>query len=134
MSRFRERQVKRGELLGMNPSTASNRLRSDLLFDFVTKAGILCYRCKQPLTRDTFSIEHIESWVYSDKPLDTFFDLENITYSHRSCNYSNGGGDRTYESDDDRRAAKRDRDVKYRNQNREQLRNKRRARYAATGK
>ena len=72
--------------LGMNPATASGRLVKDLLFDFVTKARYVCYRCKNPLTRDTFSIEHIVPWLDSDDPLALFFNLDNVAYSHLSCN------------------------------------------------
>ncbi len=70
--------------LGINPSTASHRLVKDLLFSYVK--DIPCYRCSQPLTRDTFSIEHKEAWLNSDDPLKLFFDLENISYSHLACN------------------------------------------------
>lgn len=72
--------------LGMNPSTASNRLIKDLLFDFVIKAGHKCHRCGGDLERHTISIEHIEAWLDSDHPIEMFFDIQNIAYSHLSCN------------------------------------------------
>lgn len=74
--------------LGMNPSTASGRLVKDLLFDFVEKSGIKCYRCNGDLTRNTFSIEHKKPWLDSENPVELFFDLGNIAFSHLSCNAS----------------------------------------------
>jgi hypothetical protein len=73
------------EKLGMNPSTAAHRLRVDLLFDLAVKAGHTCFRCNQPLTRETFSIEHKVAWQSSEDPKATFFDLANIAYSHLAC-------------------------------------------------
>lgn len=79
---------KKNELLGMNSSTASGRLVKDLLFNFVDKSGIKCLRCGEKMTRDTFSVDHIESWQRSNNPTQSFFDLDNISYSHKSCNSS----------------------------------------------
>ena len=77
--------------LGMNYSTAANRLRSDLLYHFAIKFGHKCHRCSKDLTRETFSVEHIEPWLNSDDPVKNFFDISNIAFSHQSCNYSHGG-------------------------------------------
>jgi hypothetical protein len=78
--------MKKTAQLGMNPGTASQRLVKDLLFDFVQKAGHVCFRCGGELSRGDFSIEHKEPWLDSDDPLGLFFDLNNIAYSHRDCN------------------------------------------------
>lgn len=72
--------------LGMNPSTASNRLVKDLLFSLAVEAGHKCFQCGGVLTRDTFSIEHKTPWLHSDDPVKTYFDLGNIGFSHLSCN------------------------------------------------
>lgn len=72
--------------LGMNPSTAAHRLRMDLLFTFVLAAGHRCYRCGKSLTRETFSIDHIEPWRKASDPVRVFFDPANIAYSHVACN------------------------------------------------
>tara|TARA_B100001245_G_C22891839_1_gene429659 strand:- start:3040 stop:3405 length:366 start_codon:yes stop_codon:yes gene_type:complete len=72
--------------LGMNPSTAQGRLLKNLLFDFAIKAGHKCYRCGGELTRETFSIEHIIPWLNSDDPVELFFSIDNIAYSHLLCN------------------------------------------------
>lgn len=81
---------KRFAQLGVHYSTASNRLVKDLLFDFAVKAGHKCYRCNLDLTRDGFSIEHKIEWMDSDDPIDKFFDLDNIAFSHLKCNSSAG--------------------------------------------
>jgi len=79
------------EQLGMNPSTASNRLVKDLLFDFVVKAGKdTCFRCGEKVTRETLSIEHKEAWLDSSDPVKNFFSLDNIAYSHLACNTAAG--------------------------------------------
>ena len=73
--------------LGLNPGTASHRLVKDLLFKFVVDAGHTCFRCGLILTRDDFSIEHKEPWLDSAEPAVKFFDLSNIAFSHKVCNY-----------------------------------------------
>lgn len=70
----------------MNPSTASGRLVKDILFKFVTDAGYVCYQCGEPLTRETFSIEHKTPWLDSEDPIGLYFSMDNIDYSHKSCN------------------------------------------------
>lgn len=78
-----ERKTKQ---LGMNPGTASNRLLKDLLFEFVVQAGHKCHRCGEELIRESFSIEHITPWLDSKNPVELFFALDNIAYSHLKCN------------------------------------------------
>ena len=70
--------------LGMNPSTASGRLVKDLLFNFVK--GKLCCHCGTLMTRDNFSIEHVEPWLDSENPVERYFNIDNIDYAHLSCN------------------------------------------------
>lgn len=79
---------KRQLQLGINPSTAAQRLRTDLLFNFVQAAGHVCHRCGGALSRETFSIEHKTPWLDSNDPKKLFFALDNIAYSHQFCNYS----------------------------------------------
>jgi hypothetical protein len=80
--------MKKQNQLGMNPSTASQRLIKDLLFKFVSEAGHTCHQCGGELTRMNFSVEHKTPWLDSDDPVGMFFDLENVSFSHRSCNAS----------------------------------------------
>ena len=72
--------------LGMSFSTASNRLRKSILFMLVKKCGMdICYRCNQPIQSEAeMSIEHKKSWLGVSAEL--FWDLENIAFSHHSCN------------------------------------------------
>ena len=91
--------------LGMNPSTASGRLVKDLLFNFIELSGNICYRCGKPMTRDTFSIEHKKAWLDSDDPVKLYFDIENITYSHISCN-SSAARRFIHKTEDDRKKAR----------------------------
>jgi hypothetical protein len=72
--------------LGMPFGTASNKLRKLILFDLVTKyEGGICYRCFSKIeTVDEFSIEHKNPWFGVSSNL--FWDLENIAFSHISCN------------------------------------------------
>ncbi len=80
---------KRHVQLGMNPSTAQNRLVKDILFDFVVRMGEdKCFRCGSVVSRDDFSIEHKTAWLDSDEPQKLFFDLDNIAYSHMKCNFA----------------------------------------------
>ncbi len=72
--------------LGMDPGTAAGRLIKDLLFTFAIDAGHQCYRCCRPLTRTTFSVDHIKPWLNSPNPQEMFFDLKNIAFSHLACN------------------------------------------------
>jgi len=77
---------RRNSFLGMNYSTAASRLRKILLFKYVKLAGHgVCYRCGNKIESiDDFSIEHKEPWLYEDPNL--FWDLDNIAFSHMSCN------------------------------------------------
>lgn len=72
--------------LGMNPSTASGRLLKDLLFYYIPDKR--CYHCGKEITRQDFSIEHKIPWLDSENPVELFFNLDNISFSHLSCNIS----------------------------------------------
>lgn len=81
---------KKKEQLGMNPSTANHRLLKDILWRMVVDTGQDdCYVCQEKMTREDFSIEHKEPWLDTDDPVERFFDVDNIAFSHLSCNCSN---------------------------------------------
>ena len=85
--RHQEIAMKKRNQLGMNPSTASQRLARDLLYRYAVELHDLpCHHCNQRMTRETFSIEHIVPWLDSDDPVGLYFDLDNISFSHDSCN------------------------------------------------
>lgn len=75
---------KKHNQLGMNPSTASHRLLKDLLFSFIKDRP--CSKCGELMVRENFSVEHIMPWLDSSNPIELYFDLTNISYSHLSCN------------------------------------------------
>lgn len=77
---------KKAQQLGMNPSTASGRLLKDVLFKLAVDAGHKCFQCGELLTRESFSIEHKIPWLDSEDPQKLYFDLENIAFSHLTCN------------------------------------------------
>ena len=125
--------MKKQSQLGMNPGTATGRLIKDLLFNLVKDTP--CYHCGKPLTRDTFSIEHKVPWLDSDNPLKLFFDLDNISYSHHSCNSREGGKKGKYSSNEEKLAAKAAKNLEWRSsQSKEQRAARRREQYLRTGK
>ena len=83
----------KAEILGMPFGTASGRLRKLLLFDFAQKLNKdICFKCGNRIDNvEDFSIEHITTWQNSDSPIKTFFDIENIAFSHLKCNSVNRG-------------------------------------------
>lgn len=78
----------KAQLLGMPWGTAQSKLRKALIFHLAGQLGMLdCYRCQEEIDDiDDFSIEHIQSWQQAEEPLDAFFDVENIAFSHLRCN------------------------------------------------
>jgi len=83
-------KAKKTKQLGMNPSTASNRLKKLLLFSFAKKLKVnWCYQCGSEITRASkMTVEHKTPWLDSADPAGNFFDLDNIAFSHASCNYA----------------------------------------------
>ena len=81
---------KREKQLGMSIGTASNRLRKKILFDLVKKTNQdNCYRCNKKITDiSNLTIEHKVRWLDSKNPIELFFDLDNIAFSHSKCNVS----------------------------------------------
>ena len=78
----------KADALGMPIGTASNRLRKMILFSLVCQLELnTCHQCgKEILSVGDLSIEHKEPWLQADDPVTSFFDLDNIAFSHLSCN------------------------------------------------
>lgn len=78
------------ELLGADYGKLNHQLRSKFIFSLVQRTGRdICYRCGQKIeSLDEFSIEHKESYVNKDSETakKLYFDMNNITFSHLSCN------------------------------------------------
>ena len=79
---------RKDEQLGMPFGTASGKLRKKVLFHLLQKFELnVCVRCSETINNeDDLSMEHIEPWLDSDDPVKLFFDLNNIAFSHLSCN------------------------------------------------
>ena len=79
---------KKNELqLGMSRGKAQHILRVMITFDLVKKCGLdNCYRCGRKIESVAeFSIDHKKAWLDVDVSL--FWDLGNIAFSHKTCNY-----------------------------------------------
>lgn len=72
----------------MSLGKASHILRRKVLFSLVQKLNEdICFRCKKKiLNASELSIEHKEDYLDSSNPIELFFDLDNITFSHIKCN------------------------------------------------
>ena len=89
----RSNKVKQKQL-GMDYGTATNRLKKRLLFDFAIKLNMQwCFRCGAEIKnlRD-FSLDHKIPWLHNKEPKKLFWDLDNIAFSHLSCNSRDSRG------------------------------------------
>lgn len=82
--------------LGMAVSTARSRLYKELIFSLTKECGKNnCYRCgKQIESSEDFTVDHKTDWRYKEDANELFFDLDNIAFSHHSCNSACVGGRR----------------------------------------
>lgn len=76
------------KLLGVHPGSAQRKLSKSIEFSLVIETERdTCYRCGEKITKDEeFTIEHMESWMASDNPIEKYYGLSNIAFSHRKCN------------------------------------------------
>lgn len=81
---------KKADQLGMPIGTATHQLRKIIMFNMMGKLNLnMCFQCGKKIESvDQLSIEHKTPWLDSSNPLDLFFDLDNIAFSHLSCNIS----------------------------------------------
>lgn len=81
---------KKSDLLGENFSTASSKLKKLIMFDLIQKLELdTCYRCSLKIENvETLSVEHTVSWQSADDPVQSFYDLDKIAFSHLKCNIS----------------------------------------------
>lgn len=84
--------VKKTQQLGMPHGTASNRMRKSLLWKYIKLAGHdVCFQCGQKINSEAdLSIEHKTPWLDSENPVELYFDLDNIAFSHLTCNIKAG--------------------------------------------
>lgn len=100
---------KKAKALGMSYGAAANKLRKMLLFSLVCEAGKnFCYRCGgEILTHADLSIEHKNPWMQAADPVESFFDLNNVAFSHLACNSAAASRpNKVYDSSSEQRKAK----------------------------
>lgn len=90
MSKLSDKKKK--EQLGMAQGTARNKLVKMLLFQMAKELDKdVCHQCSEKIESiDNFSIEHKTPWLDSKNPVELYFDLDNIAFSHHSCNIKAG--------------------------------------------
>ena len=68
--------------------TARNRLNKLIMFSLMKEVGKdVCFQCGEKIDDiDHLSIEHKTPWLHSENASELFFDLDNIAFSHLSCN------------------------------------------------
>lgn len=79
---------KKNRLLGMPHGTACAKLRKAILFHLLQKFNMnTCFQCGQTISEiNTLSIEHKQPWQQATNSRQSFFDLDNIAFSHLRCN------------------------------------------------
>ena len=90
-----QQQQRNSARIGMNISTANSRLRKMIMWDLILETDRnWCFRCGKKIKDiSDLSIDHKQPWRAADDPKTSFFDLNNIAFSHFSCNTgANGGG------------------------------------------
>lgn len=72
----------------MPQGTAANKLRKSILFSLLKISNLnICFQCNEEIKDiSELSIEHKIPWLDSENPKELFFDLNNIAFSHLSCN------------------------------------------------
>lgn len=92
---MKKSKLEKDTKLGMKFGTANNRLKKEIMFALVVECNKnICFKCGSLIENSAeFSIEHKRAWLRADNPKETFFDLNNIAFSHLKCNRqeSNGG-------------------------------------------
>ena len=83
-----ENNAKKAKQLGMPFGTATARLRKIVLFDLLKRYNEnICFRCTKEIeTVEELSLEHKKPWL--DIDVELFWDTNNVTFSHLSCNSS----------------------------------------------
>jgi 5-methylcytosine-specific restriction endonuclease McrA len=89
---YQKYKEKRDGLLEMGHRKATNILDRMIMLNMAQKLGKdVCFRCGNKIENlKDFSVEHKIPWLDAENPKETFFDLDNIAFSHLSCNKSAG--------------------------------------------
>ncbi len=80
---------KKSEQIGMPIGKAAHKLRRAIIYHLAKKLDMdICYRCNKSIDKiEEFTIDHKIPYLNSENPSKLFFDLENIAFSHKSCNF-----------------------------------------------
>ncbi len=78
--------LRKSKFLGMPYGTACHRLRLSIMFSLIVRCGEnICFRCGREIENaKELSVEHKREWLNESPEL--FWDLSNISFSHRLCN------------------------------------------------
>jgi hypothetical protein len=78
----------KSDLLGEVYSSARGRLMKMILFQLAKETNKnICFQCGEEIkTIGELSIEHKKPWMKSKNPKESFYDLNNIAFSHLDCN------------------------------------------------
>lgn len=79
-----------------------------LLFHLAKKLGLTsCFRCGTEIENlKDFSIEHKKEWETSETPVELFFDLDNIAFSHTLCNLKAAKRKKVYATSEEMQVAR----------------------------
>lgn len=79
---------KKADQLGMPIGTAANRLKKSIMFMLLKRLNEnYCFKCGSEIeNEDELSIEHKIPYLDSENPMELYFDLNNISFSHLTCN------------------------------------------------
>lgn len=81
-------ELKKKQQLGMDAGAASLQLKKSILFFLAQKCGMdICFQCGKKIEYiNEFTVEHKTPYLNSADPLDLYFDMDNIAFSHGLCN------------------------------------------------
>lgn len=106
---------KKNAALGINVSTAQAQLKKNIMFKLMQQLELdVCFQCQAKIeTVEVLSVEHKEPWLSAPDPKASFFDLNNIAFSHLSCNIG-AASHPTRLTDEERSTNRRKREQEYR--------------------
>lgn len=73
-----------------NFSTACGKLKKTILFHFAQQLKMdICFRCNEKITSvEDFTLDHKINWLNSENPIELFYSIPNVAFSHKKCNLS----------------------------------------------
>ena len=98
-----KKAIQLGEPIG----TAANKLRKMIMFALLKETNKnVCFQCKKEIELvEHLSVEHKVPWLDSNEPKTFYYALDNIAFSHISCNCGAARKYNKYPDDVSRREA-----------------------------